>query len=127
MEGPPFGNISVAGYIQQSDSTEIIFDYSIGAITTVPRQGLAPMTPEILEKSPISLWNVKLEIHTGRIFQSLVGDYYILIVPLVGLFSLVILITGFLVWWLRKKIPSPVVQVRGLRKLLRISVPFNNF
>jgi uncharacterized iron-regulated membrane protein len=85
------------------------------------------MTPEILEKSPISLWNVKLEIHTGRIFQSLVGDYYILIVPLVGLFSLVILITGFLVWWLRKKIPSPVVQVRGLRKLLRISVPFNNF
>ena len=127
MEGPPFGNISVAGYIQQSDSTEIIFDYSIGAITTVPRQGLAPMTPEILEKSPISLWNVKLEIHTGRIFQSLVGDYYILIVPLVGLFSLVILITGFLVLWLRKKIPSPVVQVRGLRKLLRISVPFNNF
>lgn len=127
MEGPPFGNISVAGYIQQSDSTEIIFDYSIGAITTVPRQGLALMTPEILEKSPISLWNVKLEIHTGRIFQSLVGDYYILIVPLVGLFSLVILITGFLVWWLRKKIPSPVVQVRGLRKLLRISVPFNNF
>jgi uncharacterized iron-regulated membrane protein len=55
--------------------------------------------PEKIAGQPISLWNTALEIHTGRIFQSILGDFYILIVPLTGLSLLFILISGFVVWF----------------------------
>jgi uncharacterized iron-regulated membrane protein len=63
------------------------------------RNPLPPMPQEIIAASPISLWNVALEIHTGRIFQPLVGGFYILVVPLVGIATLVILISGFMAWY----------------------------
>jgi uncharacterized iron-regulated membrane protein len=49
------------------------------------------------------LWNVALEIHTGRIYQSLIGDFYVLIVPLTGIFVLFILVSGFIVWLKTRK------------------------
>jgi len=57
------------------------------------------MPEEILKKSPMSLWNVSLEIHTGRIFEHLVGPFYILYVPLAGLCLIMVLVSGFFVWW----------------------------
>jgi uncharacterized iron-regulated membrane protein len=61
------------------------------------------MPAEILDKSPVSLWNAALEVHTGRIFEHLVGPLYLLYVPLVGLAVLVVLISGFIIWWLAYK------------------------
>jgi hypothetical protein len=63
------------------------------------------MNPEILQKSPMSLWNVALEVHTGRIFEKYIGSLYILYVPLAGICILTVLISGFFIWWLgyRKK------------------------
>ena len=58
----------------------------------------APMPRQIREESTMSLWNVALEIHTGRIWQPLIGGFYVLIVPLTGLIVLFILISGFIVW-----------------------------
>ncbi len=102
-ETPPFGNVSVAGYIQRQDGNEITFDYAQGALVIRPGRFIAPMTQTILDQSPVSLWNFNLEVHTGRIFQPLIGDFYILVVPVTGIFILVILITGFLVWWKARK------------------------
>ncbi len=47
-------------------------------------------------QSSMSLWNLSLEIHTGRFFQFLLGDFYILIVPLVGLAAIMVIISGYL-------------------------------
>jgi uncharacterized iron-regulated membrane protein len=47
----------------------------------------------------MSLWNVALELHTGRVFEHLIGPFYILIVPLAGICILLVLISGFLLWW----------------------------
>lgn len=44
------------------------------------------------------LWNVAQEIHTGRIYQSIIDPFYILIVPLVGLLSILVFITGYIRW-----------------------------
>ncbi len=65
----------------------------------------AILPQKIIKDSPVSLWNVALEIHTGRIYQSIIGDFYVLIVPITGIFALFILISGFIVWLkIRKKV-----------------------
>ena len=108
--GPPFGNLSVAGYIQNPASTiqdpvsrEVLFDYSGGAIELKGGKWFPSMPEEVKRESPISLWNTALEIHTGRIYQPILGEFYILVVPVVGLFALEISIIGFLAWWITRK------------------------
>jgi uncharacterized iron-regulated membrane protein len=56
----------------------------------------------------MSLWNLALEIHTGRIFENLFGLFYILYVPLTGLALLLVLISGFFIWWLAYKKIKPL-------------------
>ena len=82
---------------------EVLFDFMGGAISLRGGKWFPPMPEEVTEKSPISLWNTALEIHTGRIFQPVLGDFYILVVPLVGLFALEISIIGFLAWWVARR------------------------
>ena len=101
--GPPFGSVTVAGYVRCSSSTGIIFDYAHGAFALEGRNPLGPVPSAIVAASPISLWNTCLEIHTGRIFEPVLGPFYILVVPLVGLATLFILISGFFSWWLAKR------------------------
>ncbi|NQV03689.1 MAG: hypothetical protein HQ542_13655, partial [Bacteroidia bacterium] len=136
--GAPFGELSVAGYIQLSVGSgqlaensrqlaessplsrvhshgsrvtshgspvtrEVLFDFMGGAISLSGGNWFPPMPKEVTEKSPISLWNTALEVHTGRIFQPILGDYYILVVPVVGLFALEISIIGFLAWWVARR------------------------
>jgi hypothetical protein len=74
---------------------ELIFDYNQGLLLEQ-----LPM-PVKLSSVPMPLWNLALEVHTTRIFQFLTGPFYILIIPLFGMGSLLILISGIVVW-LRK-------------------------
>jgi hypothetical protein len=108
--GPPFGNVSVSGYIRCNDSSQVIFDYANGTLSVEGKNPFTSMPASVTGASPISLWNLCLEIHTGRIFEPVLGPFYILVVPLVGLAMLFILISGFFAWWLprrrRKFIPS---------------------
>lgn len=102
QSGPPFGNVSVSGYIRVRDK-EYIFDYAAGAIGLGKSGSFAAMPSNIIKKSPVSLWNAALEIHTGRIYEPITGKFYILIVPLVGIFTLIIIVTGFFSWLLARK------------------------
>lgn len=103
QSGPPFGNVTVAGYMRCSDSSTLIFDYAHGAFPLTGNNPLPPFPTSIVTASPISIWNTCLEIHTGRIFEPIIGPFYILVVPLVGLATLFILLSGFLSWWLAKR------------------------
>jgi hypothetical protein len=103
QNGPPFGKVAVAGYIRCNDSTRLIFDYAHGAISLEGKNPLDPIPASIVEASPMSLWNASLEIHTGRIFEPILGPFYILVVPMVGLATLFILISGFFSWWLASR------------------------
>lgn len=96
QSGPPFGAVSVAGYIKTGNNF-MIFDYANG-MTPLTGKGLPPMPDEIVSKSPISLWNFSLEIHTGRIFENILGLFYILVVPITGLALLFSLVTGLWLW-----------------------------
>ena len=105
--GPPIGSNVIAGYSKHFKGAEVIFDYGSGAFILEKGKYFVDM-PDVLQDSPMSLWNLALEVHTARIYQFLFGNFYILIIPLSGLFTLFILISGFIVWYKRhrKKKPS---------------------
>lgn len=113
--GAPFGELSVAGYLHPTPGPspegegsnvgerEYLFDYQGGAILLKGDDRFPEMPEAVLRESPISLWNTALELHTGRIFEPLLGPWYILVVPAVGLFTLEISIAGFFAWWVARK------------------------
>ncbi len=89
--GSPIGQHLITGMIVQ-DKERLIFDYNVGLMNKHISM------PEVLVNSPMPLWNVALEIHTARIFQNLIGLFYLLIIPLFGISTLLILLSGILVW-----------------------------
>jgi hypothetical protein len=93
----PIGQFMVTAYSNDFYNSEIYFDYNSGA-QSINGNNFAGM-PDKISNQKISLWNTALEMHTGRIFQSILGDFYILIVPLTGLSLVFILISGFVVWF----------------------------
>ncbi|MFW5706550.1 MAG: PepSY domain-containing protein [Bacteroidota bacterium] len=95
----PFGSIPVAGYINLGEKGEFLFDYNAG-IVSLTREITAPEMPqEVIKNSPMPLWNLALEVHTGRFYSFVLGKYYILFIPLAGLVILIILVSGGFLWW----------------------------
>ena len=105
VAGPPVSKDMIDGWFADSAGNEFYFDYNHGVLPIRNAGQFGEMSAEIIQKSPISLWNLSLEIHTGRIFEPILGMFYILYVPLAGLCILIVLISGFFIWWMgyRKK------------------------
>ncbi|MFV0377995.1 MAG: hypothetical protein ACK5JD_11930, partial [Mangrovibacterium sp.] len=95
--GRPLSDNLISGYAQTREGEHILFDYNMG-MKNFDSPRLWPMPQALLDASPLSLWSTALEIHTGRIFEHLIGPFYILYVPLSGLCLLMVLISGFLIW-----------------------------
>ena len=90
----------IDGWFADSSGNEFYFDYNQGVLPIRNNAEFGEMSDEIIQKSPISLWNLSLEIHTGRIFEPILGMFYILYVPLAGICILIVLISGFFIWWM---------------------------
>ncbi len=95
----PFGNIPVAGYFDLGNGKEFIFDYNAGVFSLNRDMTIPPMPERIKQDARMPLWNLALEIHTGRFYSFIFGDYYILFIPLAGLTILLILVSGGVLWW----------------------------
>lgn len=96
--GSPIGKYLITGYTDLYKRTQIYFDYNTGANSINSMVKFVNM-PENIKAQPMSLWNVALEFHTMRIFQSVIGVFYTLIIPLSGLSILFILVSGFIIWY----------------------------
>jgi hypothetical protein len=96
--GPPVSDNMIDGWFADSSAREYYFDYNRGVLPIRHAVQFGQMSNEIIRECPISLWNLSLEIHTGRIFEPILGMFYILYVPLAGLCILVVLISGFFIW-----------------------------
>ena len=96
--GSPIGEHLVAGVINHVNGKKVVFDFNSGAKILESRDNFTIM-PENIQEQAISLWNVALEFHTARIYKAFLGGSYILVVPLTGLLTLFILISGFFVWY----------------------------
>lgn len=93
----PVSEHMVTGFIH-SPTESWYFDYNTG-MTPITKSKTWPMPESVLDHSPISLWNLALEMHTGRIFEFLLGFFYFLYVPLAGLCLLSVLFSGFFLWY----------------------------
>ena len=100
----PVSDHMVAGYIKDIKNKQWIFDYNQG-IAEKNSDEIWEMPATVKAKSPISLWNFALEIHTGRVLEPFLGILYLLYIPVAGLCVLMVLISGLLIWLLpqRKK------------------------
>ncbi len=101
--GPPIGDFKVTGFTTDYKGQEIFFDFDYGALNIASPMPFPDMPENIIADSPMSLWNVALEVHTARIYQIFFGKFYILFIPLAGLIILFILISGFVVWYKRHR------------------------
>jgi uncharacterized iron-regulated membrane protein len=99
VSGPPIGDYLVTGYTDDFKGGEVVFDYDKGALSLDKDVSFVPMPDQIKKAYRISLWSVALEVHTGRIYQPILGLFYVLVVPLVGFGLIFVLISGFIVWW----------------------------
>lgn len=100
----PVGHLMLSGYIAQAPTDSfLIFRYNAPPLRVWRQNGqiqtqetpFAPV-PEQLENHPLSLWQVAIEIHTGRIYTPLIGQWgALLFVFILGLLSTLVLITGY--------------------------------
>lgn len=101
--GAPFGAIAISGgRVGQDKHDDKLFSYRDGAISYDKKQAggwrktsFCPLPSEI-NKQPFSLWQWALEVHTGRIYSTLIGGIgVILFIFLLGLSTVLVLITGY--------------------------------
>ncbi|MFA8449930.1 MAG: PepSY domain-containing protein [Bacteroidales bacterium] len=106
-KGPPVGKNMAVGLIGDNKTGLFYIDYNKGAICIKRGEANELIMPsKISDESKMSLWNLALEIHTGRIFQFILGKFYILIVPLLGLSCVFIFISGLILCFKKKKTSS---------------------
>jgi hypothetical protein len=97
----PFGADMISGYLLDNDSRAYIFDYRRGARPLGHTATFSEM-PEGAKNTPMPLWRLALETHTGRIYQSILGRGQLLWVAVSGLLTVFILLSGLL-WWLQTR------------------------
>jgi hypothetical protein len=114
--GSPISENAISGYIKDVEGHSYYFDYGRGAVPLFHSKPFTEMPDKIIENSPISLWNVALEFHTARIYSVLIGDFYILIIPLAGLSILFIIVSGVYLYWVayRKKRPAKAKEAKSI-------------
>ncbi|TLX76056.1 PepSY domain-containing protein [Labilibacter sediminis] len=101
--GKPISANMVSGLVRSGHSIWYS-DYNKGMTNVITQKSFPEMPVAIIDHSPISLWNLSLEIHTGRIFESILDPFYILYIPLSGICVLLVLVSGFFLWyWIYRK------------------------
>lgn len=103
--GRPVGDMKVAGMITMPDGRKFLAEYNLGLLPLRHNEPIPEMPDKIIDESRMSLWNLCLEFHTGRIFENLTGGFYILIVPLTGITGIIVVMSGYIVW--RRKYRKP--------------------
>ena len=83
--GPPFGKNAIAGFSDDFGEKHVIVDYYDGT-------DLLPQ-PEELSCLPMSLWNLALEVHSGRLFIGAIATYVFVFV--IGAVAFWCLLSGY--------------------------------
>lgn len=111
----PFSNNQISGLIFYNKEQTVLFDYNNGAKTIEPNRSFLKM-PKHYQTNPISLWNLSLEIHTGRIVTCL-GIFTLLIPCILGIIIMIILISGLKISNLKCFIRHITSLLNNVRKI----------
>ncbi len=86
-----------AGFIQFNNRT-YVFDYNRGVESINSFSNFPGMPDHVFEESPMSLWNLALEFHTGRLLSNSIRKIIHIVHSHFGLSMLTILISGTWLW-----------------------------
>lgn len=86
VSGPPFGKRAITGFSSDFEGEKVIFEYE--------REANFVEMPQFFSSQPISLWNLALEVHTGRIYTFL-GGGALIYTFFAGLLVTWVLISGY--------------------------------
>ncbi len=110
MTGEPAGPRSrmrpgphlVTGFLDLPEGDAVVSTHHQGLLTLdgSTARGLLPMPALNDTSTGMPLWNFLFELHNGRIFRDLIGDWYALVVPLGGLCLVLLTVTGVWDWTL---------------------------
>lgn len=111
------GSLLVTGYIHLPDSTEYVLGHYKGLCDTNgnPLPNQLPMPKQLKEDFKMPLWNWLFELHNARIFQGVLGGFYILVIPLFGITGLLIILSGVFDYWY-VKLKRKKNSAKGKRK-----------
>lgn len=106
----PISSSLVCGYSKDFlGGKNLVFDHAKGATicNNNAKGGKSEATnlptPKLLSDTPMSLWNVALELHVGRCYSPFLGPLSDLFVFLSGLLITLVLLSGYIILHRRKK------------------------
>ncbi len=96
----PTSCLMVSGFISSEGDRVDLFSYDRGAMSISPDKAPMPYTlveqAPALKDMPYSLWQYALEIHTGRLYEPLIGEWGVgLFIFVLGALSLLVVLTGY--------------------------------
>jgi len=94
----------VTGYVKLQDGEHYVMGHYKGICDVEGKviSDVLEMPDEIKKNSRLPLWNYLFELHNARIFRGGIGAFYMLVIPLGGFLSLLMLLAGILDYWLTK-------------------------
>lgn len=97
----PTSRLMVSGFVSKRGDSINLFTYDEGLVSMQRGQEPIPsrlmMQPKEVEEMPYSLWQYALEIHTGRLYQPLIGKWGVeLFVFVFGALTLIVLLSGYI-------------------------------
>ncbi len=94
------GGIMISGFIHVGPNKLLIVDQYKGICTLdgKPYHESYKQPESIMFEFRMPLWNYLFEIHNGRFFKGAIGGFYALIIPLCGLLSIFLTLSGLLLY-----------------------------
>lgn len=94
------GDFMVTGYFKTPQGEEFITTHEQGLIPLngARTDGRFNMPSELVDGYEMPLWNFLFELHNGRIFGDLIGNWYILLVPLGSILFVLVVLSGIYDW-----------------------------
>lgn len=99
ITGMPFGQRKISGFTSDLNERTVVFDYDSGVYVFEPGKHFISMPSEYASR-PMSLWNLALEMHTGRVLTFL-GIGNVLFVFVVGITAFLMIFSG---WKITKRV-----------------------
>lgn len=90
----------ISGYFRTPGGEEFITAFAQGVVPLkgAELKGRFAQPQELTDDNRLPLWNYMFELHNGRIFKDLIGNWYILIIPLGSFLFILITLTGIYDW-----------------------------
>jgi len=94
------GEFMVTGFTKTPNNESFLFTHEQGVLPLpgVELDGRFTQPESVPEQYKMPLWNYVFEIHNGRFFKGILGEWYILLLPIGSLLLVMITLTGVIDW-----------------------------